>query len=478
MTIPKKLALTLAVVAVVTGATNVLGSTLTLIPIPPWLAGTNDNQGRAITVDGKYVVGVSGTSTEGGFLYDVANNTLAQPNAGGAVPSVATGVAYRTDPVSSQKQLVIDGLSSGYQTDWMTANGGSTWGAQRRDTAYAPNRIPAANSLAAVEGSDRFYQIVRSTNDRELYTNQGSNTWDNATAPTFINNLSVNLPNGVTGNMNGVAPNGRAVGQRRVSNVRNNYVIEYPPNDATAFFFNGLDGTSVGEAFSISADGNSVFGRSPITGSGATNHGYKVINPGPSQTIGALPHFPNTDGSTSLDAPYGCTPDGRYASGMNFRGTEKAVLWDTGDPNPANWTVTDLTDQATSEGILGGFTRLSRGYSVGTNSAGYPVITGIGSYFDGVATYTRGFVMVLSPATPAVARPRITSITGAGTGSVTVNYTNTLTGTNYTLQYNTNLNSATWTTVGSQAAPGTSDSQTDASANTAERYYRVYYVTP
>ncbi len=478
MTIPKKLAQTLAVVAVVTGATNVLGSTLTLIPIPPWLVGTNDNQGRAITIDGKYVVGVSGTSAEGGFLYDVVNNTLTQPNAGGAVPSVATGVAYRTDPVSSLQQIIIDGLSSGYQTDWMTADGGATWGAQRRDTAYAPNKIPAANSLAAAVGSDLFYQIVRSTNDRELYTNQGSNTWDNATAPTFINNLSVNLPTGVTGNMNGVAPNGRAVGQRRVSNVRNNYVIEYPPNDATAFYFNGLAGDGSGEAFSVSADGNTVFGRSPNTVGGLDLYGYKVVNPGGSQTLTALPEFPDTGGSTSRCVPYGCTPDGRYASGMNFRGTEKAVLWDTGDPNPANWTVTDLTDQATAEGILGGFTRLSRGYSVGTNSAGYPVITGIGAYFDGVATYTRGYVMVVSPATPSVTKPLITSITGAGTGNVTVNYTNTLTGTNYTLQYNTNLNSATWTTVGSQAAGGTSDSQTDASANTDQRYYRVYYVTP
>ena len=37
-------------------------------------------------------------------------------------------------------------------------------------------------------------------------------------------------------------------------------------------------------------------------------------------------------------------------------------------------------------------------------------------------------------------RPQITSITGAGTGNVTVNYANTVAGKTYTLQYNTNLN--------------------------------------
>jgi autotransporter-associated beta strand protein len=79
---------------------------------------------------------------------------------------------------------------------------------------------------------------------------------------------------------------------------------------------------------------------------------------------------------------------------------------------------------------------------------------------------------ILPPATP----PRITAITNTGLGSVTVRYTNTLAGVNYTLVYNTNLNNtANWHPAGTRTATGTSDSQTDSSATNSQRYYRVYY---
>jgi autotransporter-associated beta strand protein len=79
-------------------------------------------------------------------------------------------------------------------------------------------------------------------------------------------------------------------------------------------------------------------------------------------------------------------------------------------------------------------------------------------------------------AVPQQPKPvRITSIVGAGTGSVTVNYTNTIPGTNYTLQYRTNLSTAPWTTVGSKVAGSTTDSQTDGAAGSGQRYYRVFY---
>jgi len=91
-----------------------------------------------------------------------------------------------------------------------------------------------------------------------------------------------------------------------------------------------------------------------------------------------------------------------------------------------------------------------------------------------------GILLTFTPnATPMPTPPHITSIIGAGTASVTVNYTNTLAGTNYTLQYNTNLSTANWYDVGTAAAPGTSASQNDSPpAGEAERYYRVFYVTP
>jgi len=68
--------------------------------------------------------------------------------------------------------------------------------------------------------------------------------------------------------------------------------------------------------------------------------------------------------------------------------------------------------------------------------------------------------------------PTITSITGVGTTSVTVNYSNTIPGESYTLQYRTTI-MGPWITVGSKTAVGTTDFQTDNTANGAERYYRV-----
>ncbi len=79
-------------------------------------------------------------------------------------------------------------------------------------------------------------------------------------------------------------------------------------------------------------------------------------------------------------------------------------------------------------------------------------------------------------AIPPATHPRITSITNTGPGSVTVHYTNTLAGVNYTLVYNTNLNNtANWYPAGTRTATGTSDFQTDSSATNSRRCYRVYY---
>ena len=121
------------------------------------------------------------------------------------------------------------------------------------------------------------------------------------------------------------------------------------------------------------------------------------------QSIHQLPDFSNTGGSGTLATPYGCSADGRYAVGMNYRGVERAVLWDTVDANSANWTVLDLTERATAEGIMGGFQYLTKAYGVGTNAAGNPVITGYGWYFDGTGYYNRAFVMVVSPSCSSVA---------------------------------------------------------------------------
>jgi autotransporter-associated beta strand protein len=80
---------------------------------------------------------------------------------------------------------------------------------------------------------------------------------------------------------------------------------------------------------------------------------------------------------------------------------------------------------------------------------------------------------------PALLRPVITAITGAGTGAVTVHYTNAMPGTDYVLQYATNLAAPAWVNVATNTAAGSTASQTDNPPPGApQRFYRVYFVTP
>ena len=468
---------------------------LTAIPLVPWQSGEYQNQGRAISPDGRYVVGPCYTTNAGdgdGFLYDVASGTVIQPSASSHEtypPNTLTGIGYRTDPING-KQLILDGMCGGYQANWSTTDGGLTWGAMRADTSVTAGfALPVANSLGAVTGSDKFYTIIGNyaadiNNQRECYTCKGSNTWSSSTPCAFNYNWFY-IDNPDAGNMYGVAGlTGRAVGYYRDQYLdggkRHNYVVDYPPKGSIGWpasyvgtwAFNGLDGTIQGEAFSVSSDGNKIFGRSP-TPTDSNWHGYKAVVTSATNSLRSicpLPDFPDTGGSTRLATPYGCSADGRYAVGMNYRGAEKAVLWDTGDANPANWTVLDLTERASAEGILGSSTVLYRAFSIGTNSSGNPVITGVGSHNDGTGPYNRAFVMVVG--TP---RPRITSIRAAGTGGVTFNYANTVVGKTYVLQYKTNLSTTNWQTAGTRTATGTTDSQTESSITSAQRYYRVCY---
>jgi hypothetical protein len=395
-TSPIRRALLVAALVVTIGPLIARADSLALIPLPSWLTATV-NEGRCITPDGRYVGGLAGTVGNAGYLYDVINNTVIQPNSqnpAGAVPTIVTGIGYRTDPISGEKQLVLDGMSSGYQCNWMTADGGTTWGARRRNSSFTQATVlPAANSLGSAAGQDAFYQTIRNTANNQLYVNMGSGSWSASTAPTFT--LSVK---GLTdtGNMNGVSATGRAVGQRG----GNNYMLTWNGTGTPAQAnFAGLAGNNVGEAFSVSADGNTIFGRSPITVGGTALYGYKVVNPGAGQTITPLPLFGDETGSTSLQVPYGCTADGNFAVGMDYRGMEKAVLWST----KSDWSFAiDLTDYATANGLLDGFSRLNRAYSIGESLDGSgnlsAVITGTGSWSPdgGVTPYvTRAFAMTV-----------------------------------------------------------------------------------
>ncbi|MBI4580755.1 MAG: PEP-CTERM sorting domain-containing protein, partial [Planctomycetes bacterium] len=158
------------------------------------------------------------------------------------------------------------------------------------------------------------------------------------------------------------------------------------------YFVNGLDGTFLGEGFAVSGDGTRAYGMSPVSDGRPGNWPFMITNPGASQTIVELPTFPDTGGSVTNGVVYGASMDGQYASGMNYRGTEKAVLWDT-----VNMTITDLTDYFSGQGMLGNFTRLSRAYSVAADGSGNIWVTGQGVWTpDGGATnYTRGFVALI-----------------------------------------------------------------------------------
>jgi len=393
----KQLVLPTALVAITVGATHALGSSLSLIPL---LDGDTANEGRAITPDGLYVAGISGTR---GFLYPVGSaNAINVLSSDGAQATQATGIGYRTS--GGNTELILAGLSSGYVTEWMTADGGATFGPKRRDTTWTYNVMSAYNALGSQLGSDAYYianWTQTSPNGKPLWINRGSGPWV-ATLATS----SKNLPSDAQGRMNGVSASGRAVGWRRSTsdNITRNYLMQWTgPGSGTisAVFFNGLDGTTAGQAFSVSADGNTVFGHSPRTGFPTGNYGYKTTFSGNTQlSLDPLPLFGDEGGSTSIQIPYGCTADGGIAVGMAYRGTEKAVLWDTTDPNPANWWVLDLTSYASSEGILDGWIRLTRAYSVGVDpNTGERVVTGRGVWSPdgGVTTFTRGFVMTVIP---------------------------------------------------------------------------------
>ena len=462
----RKLALPIAVVAITAGATNAFASlSLTNIALAVHGGGAAtdlSNEGHSITPDGLYVVGFQGTNSmlyhtngSAGFLYNVATTALHCDIIDSTPSSFCAymgGAAYRTN-LSNQQELIISGGQSGNNADWMTANGGSTWGAKRRDTQStgAPTE-PIANGVAGTS-SDVFYLTWWDaiSGNYKVYVGKCSGAW----APTPVWDVK-NVP--AKAAMYGISSTGRAAGYRADSG---NYILDWNGSGTpTSVSFNGLDGTGAGIAYSVSADGNIVFGQSPTPTDATHNHGYKVVfsgpnptngtvifgqspvsggrpgswgykaavtsaSPGTLQSISELPSFPETVGTAgSASLPYGCTADGKYAVGMSYRGQEKAVIWDTSDANPANWTVTDLTDLAIANGIPDLFAvgHLRRAFSVGVNGAGELVVTGWG--YDNAGGAVRAFVMTV-PKSYLAAATTVVHITGIslGVGTVTINFT-------------------------------------------------------
>ncbi len=467
-------------------ATNALGSvTLTSIPT---LSGDTNNEARGMTPDGRFVAGLSGTGK--GFLYDSASNTVVRPiSSDGTAAGILTGVAYRTDSnqVPPRKQLVVSGLAANNNrfTTWMTANGGLSWG-NRVQYPGGPKlpTVAVANSLAGTS-SDVFYAVWtdEGTGDSDnwgLRVGRFSGPW-----PATPKWAQKDAAKPSTLQVNGVSSNGRGVGWRRdgTTGTYVNYIADWI--DATGpvlWSSRGLDGTTAGQAYAVSADGTVVFGLSPPAVGGVThNYGYKAVfdatMPGMAAQLstGQLPNFPDTGGPTSLAIPYGCTADGRYAVGANYRGgIEKAVLWDTSGSNPTNWTVTDLTEVVAASGSSGIFARLARAHSIGTSAAGGLVIGGVGLTTNTPAR-TRAFLMTfVPPAAPVIPRPTVT-ISGSYTAGLTFSFPTIANPVvMYYLEYTTNLTPPiAWTAIGSTQGTGTHAILTDPNPTAVPRFYRI-----
>jgi autotransporter-associated beta strand protein len=130
-------------------------------------------------------------------------------------------------------------------------------------------------------------------------------------------------------------------------------------------------------------------------------------------------------------------------------------------PNGAGFWANNQSWPIISGAVTGNFKNIQNG----TNAFGYFYTTVSGS----------GVTLNFVPSGPVSPQPRITSIPGAGTALVTVNYTNTVPTKTYFLRYKTTINGVWATNLPGKIAVGTSDSQTDIPLAGSQRYYQVYY---
>jgi hypothetical protein len=335
------------------------------------------SQITAITNDGLYAVGYDGGGTsDRAFLWKASTPSVVYgPMVAGSYMSEAHGIGYRT--VGGVKQLVMGGKQSSAQVGmFISSNDGSTWTRPYASSGTAPGTA-FSNTVGGNGASDTAWMAwTEGTSSYSVTRIYGASSNGTATksATTAVY-------------AQGVSNTGRAACARKDSSgTKQNVYLDFTTDGGTAAqnIFAGLDGTLHGVASAMAGNGTAVFGQSPITGSGATNYPYKYTVGGSSA---ALPLLPGTTGSVSLGYIYGASLDGRYAVGMDFRGMEKATLWDT-----VRGTVIDLTDYATAQGILGDFTlNLRRAYTIG-RSGNNLVIGGMGV---NTAVATRGFILTI-----------------------------------------------------------------------------------
>ncbi len=395
--------LSLGALAVVLAASSVMAASLTMIPP---VGSDTTTSGRAIVLGpgamGPIVVGQSGTAT--GLIWDAGNGSRWVVSPDGAGSTVVTGLGYRTTP--GGPQLVAHGLTTSGHNLYSSMDNGVTWGPKNRltNTYGNPYQIGTANTLAVSpvldpDGTNKAYfgfaWNQSSSNSRQLAMVTAS---DGIAAPDYKASLSSVTASTTTdkSDLRGVAGTGLGVG-RRGSNA---YYVTAAGAKGT---INTLNGTS-GQAFAISWDAAKIFGYGDVT-DGRTGN-YPWMNTGfvPGVSGGTAVELPVLAGASNYPTngvAYGASADGKYASGMSYPGVEKAVLWDT-----QAMTVLDLTQFFSDAGLLGGFTRLSRAYSVYDAGGGNVWVTGEGVWSDGASSYTRAFVgLVPEPATLGLLLP-------------------------------------------------------------------------
>lgn len=380
----KRVLVLVAAVAVVSSS----AMAISLSPLPFQGTGTS-SEGRSLTNDGSALVGISNGK---GVFYPLTR--ASGPNsqilvgspvaivAGGAWSfTTASGLATRT--VSGQPQLVAQGLSAGYSSTAYSTDGGLTWLQGVRQALGSAPATGTSGTLKATGLDDVFYTSWFSdANGTNLYVEQQAGN-----PPALVSRDA----KGTTqkSSIQGVSGTGLGVGRRRdASALYQNYKLQYGgAGGLAASFFNGLDGTTHGEAWAVSTDGAKIFGISPAIGkAGNWPYIYDVA----SGVTSPLPTVNTSSASSSNAWVYGCSADGRYAVGMDYTiaNMEKAVLWDT-----VLGTEIDLTAWATNHGILGDFTgNLRRAYNVGVGSDGMVVVTGWGV---NSALQTTGFVLAI-----------------------------------------------------------------------------------
>lgn len=406
--------LTLALLALAPAA---FGQSLQVIePIGP---GTStDARGVTISPSGQAIaVGVSSPPialSYGGFIWDATNGTRSVLSSDLAALSAALGVGYRM--VNGQPQLVINGDANGWNADFFSNDDGLTWLAKRRDTFWPTEKTGPLyveqNSLGISLTGSAYYTICRKS-DKEIFSLKCDGTSGDPPAALISRDMK---STGEEAAVRAASAAGLSVGSRKNAQGQERiYVYQHrgigvlPANGTQIVaFLNGLAGTELGQAWAVSQDGTKVFGMSPVSGGRTGNWPFRMtVSVTPKvddptdfdivQTgIEELPTYPDTTGSTTNAVPYGVSEDGTFAAGMNYRGQERAVLWDLRDSNPANWKIYDLTayfgalGQATQTNALGPFTRLTRAKAVAVDDTKV-VVVGIGA----TAAGTRAFVATI-----------------------------------------------------------------------------------